>query len=82
MLPAVLFGQVKPGQKAVVVAQVGGGRHEAVVKVVDKVIDAGSGTFVARLELPNQKGTVPGGARCNAEIEGIAAPSPPRSGRG
>ena len=30
VLPATLFGQVKPGQKATVIAQVGGGRHEAV----------------------------------------------------
>lgn len=82
VLPAALFGQVHPGQKAVVVAQVGGGRHEAVVKVVDRVIDAASATFVARLELPNPKGSVPGGARCNVQIEGIAAPAPLRANRG
>lgn len=80
VLPAALFGQVRPGQKVTVVAQVGGGRHDAVVKVVDKVIDAASSTFVARLELPNTKGSVPGGARCNAEIDGVVAPG--RANRG
>lgn len=75
VLPAGLFGQVRPGLKAMVASQVGGGRYDAVVKMVDKVIDAGSGTFVARLELPNPQQKVPGGARCQAEIEGIAMPS-------
>lgn len=74
VLPALLFGQVKPGMKAVVVPQVGGGRYSALVKLIDKVIDAASGTFVVRLELPNPQQQVPGGARCNAEIEGIASP--------
>jgi RND family efflux transporter MFP subunit len=82
VLPAALFGQVQPGHKAVVAAQVGGGRYEALVKVVDKVIDAASGTFVARVELPNAKGSVPSGVRCNAQIEGIAAPAPLRANRG
>jgi len=75
VLPAALFGQVKPGQKALVVSQVGGGRYDAQVRMVDKVIDAGSGTFVARLELPNPQQKVPGGARCQAEIEGIGVPA-------
>jgi HlyD family secretion protein len=79
VLPAALFGQIKPGQKATVTAQVGGGRHEAAVKAVDKVIDAASGTFVARLELPNAKGDVPGGARCSADIDGVSPPAARRS---
>ena len=82
VLPATLFGQIKAGQKATVTAQVGGGRHEAAVKAVDKVIDAASGTFVARLELANPKGSVPGGARCTAEIDGVTAPGPSRAQRG
>jgi RND family efflux transporter MFP subunit len=82
VLPAALFGQVQPGHRASVVAQVGGGRYDAVVKIVDKVIDAASGTFVARVELPNPKAALPGGARCNAQIEGIAAPQALRANRG
>jgi len=75
VLPAALFGKVKAGQKANVVSALGGVRYAANVKHVDRVIDAASGTFVARLELPNPQLLVPGGSRCNAELEGIAAPN-------
>ena len=74
VLPAALFGQVKIGQKANVVATVGGARYAATVKWVDRVIDAASATFVVRLELPNAQMTVPAGSRCTAEFDGLAAP--------
>ena len=73
-LPAALFGQVKPGTKATVTSVIGGGRFNATVRSVDRVIDAASGTFVARLEVPNPQGLVSGGARCSASIEGITQP--------
>jgi RND family efflux transporter MFP subunit len=74
-LPAALFGQVRPGTPATVTAAVGGGRFSGTVRSVDRVIDAASGTFVARLEVPNPQGKVPGGARCSAAIEGLAPPA-------
>ncbi|MBP6901195.1 MAG: efflux RND transporter periplasmic adaptor subunit [Burkholderiaceae bacterium] len=77
-LPAALFGQVKPGTRATVRAQVGGARFQAVVRSVDRVIDAASSTFVARLELPNPGDKVPGGSRCSASIEGLQPPPRPR----
>lgn len=77
VLPASLFGQLKPGMKAMVVPQGIGGRHAAIVKIVDKVIDAASGTFVARLELPNPTYALPGGLRCQAEFESLSAPAMP-----
>jgi len=73
VLPAVLFGQVKVGTPATVSSL--GGRYAAKVGMVDKVMDAASGTFVARLELPNPKQDIPGGARCAAEIQGLVAPA-------
>jgi len=76
-LPAVLFGQVRVGARASVVATVGGARLSAVVRSVDKVIDAASSTFVARLELANPQMQIPGGSRCTATVEGLAVP--PRS---
>jgi RND family efflux transporter MFP subunit len=76
VLPAALFGKLKVGQKAQVASALGGTRYAASVKHVDLVIDAASGTFVARLELPNPQLHVPGGSRCTAEIEGIAVPNP------
>jgi RND family efflux transporter MFP subunit len=75
VLPASVFGQVKPGTKATVVPVGGNGRYAASVKLVDKLIDAGSGTFVARLELPNANHAIPGGVRCTAQLEGISAPA-------
>jgi RND family efflux transporter MFP subunit len=77
VLPASLFGQLKPGMRAMVVPQGLGGRHAATVRIVDKVIDAASGTFVVRLELPNPTYALPGGLRCQADFETIAAPAAP-----
>lgn len=73
VLPGSVFGQLKPGMKASVVPQGSSARYTASVKLVDKLIDAASGTFVARLELPNPNHAIPGGARCAAEIEGVTA---------
>jgi len=70
-LPAAMFGQVRSGTKAVVTAAVGGGRFDAIVRSVDRVIDAASGTFVVRLEIANPQGLVPGGSRCTADIVGV-----------
>jgi RND family efflux transporter MFP subunit len=42
------------------------------VTVVDKVLDAASGTFNVRLELPNPKGLLMAGSRCTADVAGRA----------
>jgi RND family efflux transporter MFP subunit len=77
-LPAALFGKVRVGTKATVMAHVGGVRFNAVVGGADRVIDAASSTFVARLEVPNPGDKVPGGSRCLTSIEGLAATPKPR----
>jgi hypothetical protein len=41
-----------------------GGVYTAVVKIVDTVIDAASGTFGVRLELPNPDYHIPAGLKC------------------
>ena len=80
-LSAALFGQVKVGTRATVTASVGGGSFAATVRSVDRLIDAASGTFVARLEIANPQGLVPTGARCNAMLDGVAARAArPRAG--
>ena len=71
VLPASLFGKVRAGTRVVIVPQGGGVRHVAAVRMVDRVVDAASGTLVARVELPNPAGTVPSGVRCKAEIDGL-----------
>lgn len=69
ILPVALYGKVKAGGRAEVFPeQPVGGRYAATVKVVDRVIDAASGTFGVRLELPNKNRTIPAGARCRARF--------------
>jgi len=71
VVPAALWGQIRIGHKATVASNVGSTRYLATVKFVDRVIDAASGTFVVRLDLPNPQLVIPGGARCNADFEGL-----------
>lgn len=68
-LPDTLFGKVSAGDKMVVTVRGPGGRYDAKVRFVDRVVDAASGTFLARLELPNRDGAVPSGIRCSAEFD-------------
>lgn len=70
VLPVALYGKIKVGQRAQIMPeQPVGGRHDATVKVVDRVIDAASGTFGVRLELPNRQRQIPAGARCRARFQ-------------
>lgn len=72
-LPDQLFGKVAAGEKMAVVLQGPGGRYGAKVRFVDRVVEAASGTFLARLELPNRDGRIPSGVRCVADFD------PPRA---
>jgi len=70
LLPVGLYGRIKPGQHATVAPEAPiGGRYETVVKIIDRVVDAASGTFGVRLELPNKKHTIPAGVRCRVQFE-------------
>ena len=77
VMPAALIGSVKPGMKATISPVGMSAKYTAKVKMVDRVIDAASATFVARVELPNPKLKLPGGVRCLAEISGVASPVSP-----
>lgn len=69
ILPVSLYGQVKPNQRATVMPeQPVGGRYDTVVRIVDKVVDAASGTFGVRLELPNKNFALPAGVRCKVQF--------------
>ena len=69
ILPVSQYGQVKPGQKATVMPEAPvGGRYETTVKLVDKVLDAASGTFGVRLELRNRNLDIPAGVRCRVQF--------------
>lgn len=76
LVPAVAFGQIEPGMKAAVTPELLNKReHVAVVRTVDRVIDAATNTFRVRLELPNPGGTLPAGLRCKADL-GLKLPLP------
>jgi RND family efflux transporter MFP subunit len=73
LMPIAAYDAVKLGQSVDVVPdQPIGGRHPAKVTVIDKVFDAASGTFGARLELANANGRIPAGIKCKAIFEGVA----------
>jgi membrane fusion protein (multidrug efflux system) len=63
--PVELFGSIKPGMAADInLNPLLTGTYKAKVVVVDRVIDAASGTFGIRLELPNPGNRVPAGIKC------------------
>jgi RND family efflux transporter MFP subunit len=69
VLPARLFGTVRKGQVAQVTLEAPiEGSYPSKVTVVDRVIDAPSGTFGVRLELPNRERLLPAGARCRVRF--------------
>lgn len=77
-LPIRYFGQIEPGDTAIVRPDDPiGGERAAAVKIVDQVFDAASGTFGVRLELPNPEKIVPAGLRCRVRFE---MAEPPRDG--
>ncbi len=65
ILPVALYGSVRNGARAQVVAEPPlKGTYQATVRIVDKVVDSASGTFGVRLDLPNPKGDIPAGVKC------------------
>jgi RND family efflux transporter MFP subunit len=69
-LPIMYFGQTPPGSVAEIIIDAPlNSRHEAVVSVVDRVLDTASGTFGVRLTLPNPDQTIPAGLRCRLRFK-------------
>jgi RND family efflux transporter MFP subunit len=67
--PLEMFGSVKIGMAGEVrLAPLLPGVHKAKVVVVDRVIDAASGTFGVRLELPNPGNNIPSGIKCKVRF--------------
>jgi RND family efflux transporter MFP subunit len=65
VMPVERWGLVKVGVEAAVRPESPvGGLYKAKVTVVDKVVDAASGTFGIRLELPNPDYRLPPGLKC------------------
>ena len=67
--PVALLGNISVGQPAEVVLQAPvNGTYTARVTVVDRVVDAASGLFGVRLELPNRDYRVPAGLKCKIHL--------------
>lgn len=66
VVPVEFFGQITKGMEATVTPEAPlNNPYTARVVIVDKVIDAASGTFRVRLELPNEDLKLPAGLRCD-----------------
>jgi RND family efflux transporter MFP subunit len=69
ILPAAMFGSIRPEMRAAVVPELREDQVQlASVTIVDRVIDAASGTFGVRLELPNPDHAIPGGLHCRVRF--------------
>lgn len=69
IIPVSAFGSIKVGQKAVIVPEAPlTGYYTGTVAAVDRVADAASGTFRARVTLPNPDYALPSGLRCTVRF--------------
>jgi len=75
ILPIAAFGKVKTGMRVGVTPEAPiNGKYHAKVKIIDRVVDAASGTFSVFLEMPNPDFSVPAGVKCKAAFPfGLAA---------
>jgi len=69
ILPVYAFKKIKIGMKVKVMPeQPIGGHHTGIVTIIDRVVDAASGTFGVFLEVANPKLDVPAGVKCRARF--------------
>jgi RND family efflux transporter MFP subunit len=70
VLPGALFGSFRVGEHARIELELPGAEpRDARVVLVDRLIDAASGTFGIQLELPNPDESIPGGVHCQARFD-------------
>ena len=68
-MPVALYGQIELGAEGEVRPEPPFDQpYTAKVVIVDRVVDAASGTFGLRLELPNPKGELPAGLKCTVRF--------------
>lgn len=69
VVPVEYLGRIQRGMEATVTLQSPvSSTHTAKVEVVDRVVDAASGTFGVRLHIPNKQLNIPAGLRCDVEF--------------
>jgi HlyD family secretion protein len=68
-VPVALLGRIGVGSRVTVIPEAPVNTPlEASVTVVDRVVDAASGTFGVRLEMPNPDNRLPAGLKCKARF--------------
>jgi multidrug efflux pump subunit AcrA (membrane-fusion protein) len=73
-VPVSLLGKIAVGMRALVTPEPPANTpREARVSVVDRVVDAASGTFGVRLDLPNPGYVLPAGLKCKVRLPGEPA---------
>ena len=73
IVPITLLGEFKMGARMLVMPEGPmGGPFDATVQLVDRVVDAPSGTFRVRLALPNPNHKIAAGVRCKAQFAPMA----------
>jgi multidrug efflux pump subunit AcrA (membrane-fusion protein) len=75
IVPAQVFGKIRPGMVATIVPELPEyGEQTVKVSIVDRTIDSASNTFGVRLELPNAAWQLPAGLKCAVrfQIEQVA----------
>jgi RND family efflux transporter MFP subunit len=74
LLPAEVYRQIRVGMVGEVSSAIAEATTQrATVTVIDRVLDASSGTFGVRLELPNKSGELLAGVRCKVNFAGVNA---------
>jgi len=68
VMPAELYGSIKIGMAGEVRLPGGGTSAKAKVVLVDRLVDAASGTFGVRLALPNPGNQIPAGVKCSVRF--------------
>lgn len=68
-VPVAMLGRIGVGSRVTVIPEAPLNTPlEATVTVVDRVVDAASGTFGVRLEMPNPDNRLPAGLKCKARF--------------
>jgi RND family efflux transporter MFP subunit len=71
-VPTRFYNQIRNQELALVEPEAPiGGQYEATVTVVDRVLDAASGTFGIRLQLPNSDFRLPAGLKCKISFRNV-----------
>jgi RND family efflux transporter MFP subunit len=69
ILPMAAFGKVKMGMKAHINPELPvGGHYSGTVQIIDRIVNAASGTFGVFLDIANPKLDIPAGVKCKAEF--------------